>query len=53
VSEYLRHADRGFTLRTYTHLMRSSAERSRKAIDAVFAPDEAGTDLTQIQQVVD
>lgn len=38
-------------MRTYTHLMPSSAERSRKAIDAVFAGDEAAADLTQIQQV--
>ena len=36
VSEYLGHADAGFTLRTYTHLMPSSHERSRKAIDAAF-----------------
>jgi hypothetical protein len=33
--------------------MPSSAERSRKAIDAVFAPDKAAADLTQIQQVGD
>jgi integrase len=53
VSEYLGHADPGFTLRVYTHLMPSSAERSRKAIDAVFAADEAEADLTQIQHVGD
>ena len=53
LSEYLGHADPGFTLRTYTHLMPSSAERTRKAIDAVFAPSEAGDDLTHIQQVGD
>lgn len=44
VSEYLGHADAGFTLRTYTHLMPSSEERTRKAIDAVFgqaADDDA------------
>lgn len=29
----LGHADPGFTLRTYTHLMPSSEERTRKAID--------------------
>jgi hypothetical protein len=34
-------------------LMPSSAERSRKAIDAMFAPDKAAADLTQIQQVGD
>jgi integrase len=38
LSEYLGHADPGFTLRTYTHLMRSSAERTRRAVDAVLTP---------------
>lgn len=33
VSEYLGHADAGFTLRTYTHLMPSSSQRTRQAID--------------------
>jgi integrase len=37
VSEYLGHADAGFTLRTYTHLMPSSDKRTRSAIDRVFA----------------
>jgi len=36
VSEYLGHADPGFTLRTYTHLMPSSHERTRKAVDDAF-----------------
>ncbi|MBE7189877.1 site-specific integrase [Jatrophihabitans endophyticus] len=36
VSEYLGHSDAGFTLRTYTHLMPSSSERSRRAINAAF-----------------
>ena len=36
VSEYLAHADPGFTLRTYTHLMEESAERTKRAVDAVF-----------------
>ncbi len=44
LSEHLGHADPGFTLRTYTHLMPNSAERTRKAIDATFdritPPDE-------------
>jgi integrase len=34
LSEYLGHADPGFTLRTYTHLMPSSHERTRRVIDA-------------------
>jgi integrase len=47
LSEYLGHADPGFTLRTYTHLMPSSHERTRKAIDtawtagAMCVPSEA------------
>ena len=36
VSEYLGHSDPGFTLRTYTHLMPSSADRTRKAVDAAM-----------------
>jgi integrase len=38
LSEYLGHADPGFTLRTYTHLMPASAERTRRAVDAVLTP---------------
>lgn len=37
VSEYLGHADAGFTLRTYTHLMPSSDERTRQAVDGALA----------------
>ena len=45
VSEYLGHSDPGFTLRTYTHLMPSSSERTRTAIDAAFrAARESTTD---------
>ncbi|MGW4524184.1 tyrosine-type recombinase/integrase [Amycolatopsis sp. NPDC004378] len=36
LAEYLGHADAGFTLRTYTHLVPSSHQRARQAIDAVF-----------------
>jgi integrase len=38
LSEYLSHADPGFTLRTYPHLMPSSSERTRRAVDGVFQP---------------
>ena len=41
LSEYLGHADPGFTLRTYTHLMPTSAERTRRAVDAVLVPGSA------------
>ncbi|GAA1208372.1 tyrosine-type recombinase/integrase [Prauserella alba] len=36
LSEYLGHTDPGFTLKTYTHLMPSSAERTRAAIDGAW-----------------
>ncbi|QEU71984.1 site-specific integrase [Streptomyces nitrosporeus] len=42
VSQYLGHTDPALTLRVYAHLMPSSQERTRKAVDRVFlpAPDE-------------
>ncbi|WP_245554136.1 tyrosine-type recombinase/integrase [Nocardia takedensis] len=33
LAEYLGHADAGFTLRVYTHLLPSSHERARQAVD--------------------
>ncbi|MGY3515241.1 tyrosine-type recombinase/integrase [Micromonospora sp. PTRAS2] len=36
VASYLGHADPGFTLRVYTHLMPASEERTRNAIDGLF-----------------
>lgn len=36
LSQYLGHADPGFTLRTYTHLMPSSEGRTRKAVDSLY-----------------
>lgn len=33
LSLYLGHADPGFTLRVYTHLLPSSEDRTRRAID--------------------
>jgi site-specific recombinase XerD len=44
LSEYLGHHDPGFTLRTYTHLMPSSAERTRRAIDGLFGGSDQGRD---------
>lgn len=43
VTEYLDHSDPGFTLRTYTHLMPSSDERTRLAIDSAFSNSRATT----------
>jgi integrase len=47
VSEYLGHADAGYTLRTYTHLMPSSAERTRKAVNSVLAGDAVTVSMTR------
>jgi integrase len=33
VAEYLGHSDPGFTLRTYTHLLPTSEQRTRQAVD--------------------
>lgn len=41
LADYLGHADPGFTLRTYTHLLPSSHERARLAVDGVFARPES------------
>ncbi|RLV49722.1 site-specific integrase [Nocardioides mangrovicus] len=43
VSEYLGHTDAGFTLRVYTHLMPSSAERTRLAVDQALGCYISGT----------
>jgi integrase len=34
LAEYLGHSDSGLTLRLYTHMLPSSHERARKAIDS-------------------
>jgi integrase len=39
LSAYLGHADPGFTLRIYTHLLPASEDRTRRAIDQAFADD--------------
>ncbi|GLW31893.1 tyrosine-type recombinase/integrase [Actinoplanes regularis] len=37
IAEWLGHSDPAFTLRTYTHLMKSSQGRAQSAVDAMFA----------------
>ncbi|MFD2768555.1 tyrosine-type recombinase/integrase [Micromonospora eburnea] len=44
LSAYLGHADPGFTLRTYTHLLPSSEDRTRRAIDKAFGEVQAADD---------
>ncbi|WP_328612842.1 tyrosine-type recombinase/integrase [Amycolatopsis sp. NBC_00355] len=36
LAEHLGHSDPGFTLRTYAHLMPSSKDRTRRAVDNVL-----------------
>lgn len=45
LADYLGHADPGFTLRTYTHLVPSSHERARVAMDSVFGRPVASDGL--------
>ena len=44
LSLYLGHADPGFTLRVYTHLLPTSEDRTRRAIDAAFGHGETSPD---------
>ena len=44
LSLYLGHADPGFTLRVYTHLLPSSEDRTRRAIDDAFGDDPDAAD---------
>jgi integrase len=41
VSTYLGHADAGYTLRVYTHLMPNDEDGARDAIDGLLGPDES------------
>ncbi|MFG2048760.1 tyrosine-type recombinase/integrase [Micromonospora sp. NPDC048935] len=47
LSAYLGHADPGFTLRTYTHLLPASEDRTRRAIDKALGGDQPGADAPQ------
>lgn len=50
MAEYLSHADPGFTLRTYTHVMKRSHIRTKSAIDDSFAAAKPGSNVTQLSQ---
>jgi integrase len=43
LSEYLGHADPGFTLRTYTHLMPSTEDKAREAVDLALGEIARGS----------
>ncbi|MFF6776336.1 tyrosine-type recombinase/integrase [Streptomyces sp. NPDC012637] len=50
VSQYLGHADPALTLRVYAHLMPSSQERTRKAVDGLFLPAPRASDGPETAQ---
>jgi integrase len=50
LAEYLGHADPGFTLRIYGHLVADSHERARKAIDDRFFRPRAVSNGTGTEQ---
>ncbi|MEV4529380.1 tyrosine-type recombinase/integrase [Streptosporangium sp. NPDC049304] len=45
VADFLGHADPGFTLRTYTHLMPSSEDRMRQVIEDAWATGRSALDV--------
>jgi integrase len=50
VAEHLGHADPGFTLRTYTHLMPAAGDRTKKAIDVALAGAQKTVDEPRSEQ---
>lgn len=50
LSTYLGHSDPGFTLRVYTHLMPSSDNRARNAMDSVYGRAVSHSDGPQTAQ---
>ncbi|SIS24114.1 hypothetical protein SAMN05421833_1504 [Microbispora rosea] len=53
LSEYLGHHDPGFTLRTYTHLMPSSEDRTRKAVDSALGAHGASPSALDVPSADD
>lgn len=45
VADFLGHADPGFTLRTYTHLMPSGEDRMRQVIEDPWATGRSASDV--------
>jgi hypothetical protein len=52
LADYLGHNDPGFTLRTYTHLMPSSTDTMRKAVDRALN-GQAADGLTRTSSALD
>jgi hypothetical protein len=50
LSKYLGHADPGVTLRTYTHLVEDSSQRTKRAIDTVFGHVPADDEPAELDQ---
>ena len=53
LAEYLGHGDPGFTLRLYTHMLPSSHERARKAVDTRLGPLFSTSHGTVTEQTAD
>ena len=51
LSVCLGHSDPGFTLRIYRHLLPTSEDRTRRAIDAALAHDPAPADVPEPAEV--
>ena len=49
LAEYLGHTDPGFTLRAYTQMLPTSADRARRAIDSAFGQNLADSLRTAIE----
>ncbi len=50
LAEYLGHADPGFTLRVYAHLMPSSEDRARKAVNQAFGAAPLAASAPDVRQ---
>ncbi|MFJ9945897.1 tyrosine-type recombinase/integrase [Streptomyces erythrochromogenes] len=48
LAEYLGHSDPGLTLRVYAHLMPTSQQRTRKAVEAIYSPGSATGSSTKL-----
>ena len=48
VANNLGHSDPAFALRTYTHLMPSSEERTRKAVDSAFSAEPTASPVDSV-----
>lgn len=53
LAEWLGHADPAFTMWVYTHLLPSSSDRTRKAVDRVLAPLDDANEHDRVEKDAD